>query len=345
MGISKPAAGQTLEELEAELALLEAELDSVSLLGFIDSLIDLAEPGSSLSLGLGYSNQVFTNGQDLGIQQFGLNNNLSYYHKSGMYGSYTGFINSETDPKYYLSILGVGYLGSFKSGLSYNLGYERSFFGGPDTNALNNSLNASASYAKKSVLINLSYSFLFREESAHQLIPSLSLQKRIKTGGFIKRIDISPTFSLFYASPNIITANFSEDLLKEIWLINQFSPERLNVLLTTVRPNGNTLYEGILSILQVETNRTFTLLNKSLSLPVNLQFNDRFSMGVTFSYLFSETLILGAVVRDEERSAALGRFFPRLDTTLDELDRSIRFENLENSTYLNISFSYFLTFR
>ncbi|MGB3466716.1 MAG: hypothetical protein WBA74_15660, partial [Cyclobacteriaceae bacterium] len=335
--IGYQARSQTLEELEAELALLEAELDSVSLLGFIDSLISLSEPHSSLSLGLGYSNQVFTNGQDLGIEQFGINNHISYYHKSGMYGSYTGFINSETEPNYYLNILGVGYLGTFRSGISYNASYERSFFGENTGNALNNALNSSISYIKKSVLVNLSYSFLFRNESAHQFIPSITLQKSVKTHGFIKRIDFSPTFILFFANPNIITSNFSEDLLKEIWLINQFPPERISTLQNTVRPNGNTLYEGVLNVLQVETNKTFTLLNKSISLPVSIQFNDRLSLSVSFSYLFSEKLSLGTIVRDEERFNLLQRFFPRLENTLSELDRNITFENLENSTYLNLS--------
>jgi len=170
------------------------------------------------------------------------------------------------------------------------------------------------------------------------------LNKSFKNAGFLKSIDIYPTFSLFWATPNIITTNFSEDFLKETWLINQFPPNRLAALFAVSGDRGNTLYDGLLTILGVDKNIRFTLLNKSLSLPVNFQFSDRLSFFVTFSYLFTDKLNLGTITKDQDKIETLRRFFPRLESTLSKLDTDISFENEDNSTYLSLSISYFLRF-
>ena len=262
ISISPYSKAQTLAELETELAMLQAELDSTSLLGFIDSLIQIAEPKSAISLGTGYSNQVFTNGQDLGIKQFGVNSNLNYYHKSGLYGSYNSFYNSEIDPRFYLNIIGLGYLGIIKSKFNYNVSYEKSFFSEENDNSLTNSLNGTLSYSHKLLFANVTYSYLFENESAHQIIPSLSIQQSFENILFFKRIDLSPTFSFFWASPNAITANFSEEILKELWLSNQLPPQQLEQLLNTPRLS-NVVYNRLSSSFLVRRNKSITLLNKS----------------------------------------------------------------------------------
>lgn len=335
---------QTLEELEMELAQLEAQLDSVSILGFVDSLIQLAEPKSSISINTGYASQVFTNGQDLGLEQFGASSGLSYYHKSGFYGTFNSFYNSEIDPKFYLNIAGLGYMSTLGSHFSYNVGFEKSFFGNASDNSLTNSLNASFSYGNKSLLANITYSFLFENESAHQIIPSITYQKSIVNVPLIKRIDISPTINFFWASPNAITANFSEEVLKELWLTNQIPPDALEALLDTPRLT-DFIYRRVSTTFSVKKNRSITLLNKSLSIPINFQITDRLSFSFSYSYIFSEKLYLGKVIRNEENINALRRTVRRIDSALESLDSDIVFENLDNSAFINLGLSYFLTFK
>lgn len=335
---------QTLEELELELAQLEAQLDSVSILGFVDSLLQMAEPKSSISVNTGYASQVLTNGQDLGLEQFGINSSISYYHKSGLYGTFNSFYNSEIDPKFYLSIAGIGYMNTIGSHFNYNIGFEKSFFGDAGDNSLTNSLSSSFSYGNKSLFANVTYAFLFENESAHQIIPSITYQKSIFNVPLIKRIDISPTFNFFWASPNAITANFSEDLLKELWLTNQIPPESLETLLETPRLT-DFIYRRVSTTFGVKKNRSVTLLNKSLSIPINFQITDRLSFSFTYSYIFSEKLYLGKVVRNEENITSLRRTVRRIDAALESLDSDIVFENLDNNAFINIGVSYFLTFK
>lgn len=335
---------QTLAELEMELAELEAQLDSVSILGFVDSLIQLAEPKSSISLNTGYASQVFTNGQDLGLQQFGLNSSFNYYHKSGFHGNINSFYNSEIDPKLYLNIVGIGYMNSIGSHFNYNVGYEKSYFGEAGDNSLTNSLYTSFSYVNKSFFTNVTYAFLFDDESAHQIIPSITYQKSITNVPIVKRIDISPTINFFWASPNAITANFSENLLKELWLTNQLPPEKLEQLLDAPRLS-NFIYSRLSTSFSVKKNRSITLLNKSLSIPINFQLTDKLSFSFAYSYIFSEKLFLGKISRNEESIDELRRSLRRIDSALEMLDTDIIFENLDNSAFINVSLSYFFEFK
>ena len=343
--------GQTIEEMEKELAALEAELDSISIFAFIDSLVEAAEPNSSILLSAGYANQVLTNGQDLGIEQFGINTSANYYHKSGVFGSYSGFYNSETTPGYYLNIVGLGYIGTLGKSFTYNAGYEKSFFGGDSGTGLTNSLNASVSWNKKQFTASLSYAFLFDGESAHQVIPSLSYNIKVEKVGFIKSINILPTVSIFYANSNIITANFDEDFLKQVWLLEQFNINGESRLLQAIRTIGFGGIGQLNSAVSVEKNTLFNNLNQSITIPVNLQLTDRLSLAVTYSYLISNDLVLGTVVRDEQRLAAFVTNFEDRFTRnsaqrfVDNLDRSIVFENSDNTNFLSISLSYFLQFQ
>ena len=349
LGASTYSKAQTIEEMEAELAALEAELDSVSILSFLDSLLIGSEPKSSLLLSAGYANQVLVNGQDLGLEQFGLNTSASYFHKSGLYGNYLGFYNSETSPSYYLHIAGLGYIGSLSPSLSYNVGYEKSFFGGETSTGLTNSVNASISWFRQNLTATLSYAYLFAEETAHQLTPSFSYTLKLGKTGFLKSIDITPTFSVFWANANILTANFDEQFLKQAWLLEQFE----TIDETLLRQSGDNLAFFRLTLLSrslgVEKNTAFVNLNQSISIPVNFQITDRLALTVNYTYLLADNLLLGSVVPDQEGIDAFLRTYrpglrPRVNQFLEELDKTILFENEGNSNFLNVSLSYYLRF-
>lgn len=350
LGTYTTSYAQSVEEMEAELAALEAELDSVSILSFLDSLLVEIAPKSAMLLSAGYANQVLINGQDLGIDQFGLNTNVNYFHKSGFFGSYSGFYNSETSPSYYLNVAGLGYIGTFSPSLSYNVGYERSFFGDDTASGLTNSINTSISWFKKNFSATLSYAYLFSDESASQLVPSLSYSIRLGKTGFLKSVDITPTFSVFWANSNILTANFDEQFLKQAWLLDQF--DRIDeALLSQSNETAAFVRLSILNrALGVEKNKRFANLNQSISIPVNIQFSDRWSLTINYTYLLANNLLLGTIVRDE---AGIDTFLstfrqgvrPRVLDFLDTLDTSIIFENENNSSFLNVSLSYFLQFK
>lgn len=297
-----------LANLSAELdALFANEEDSLSLFALIDSLLTIPTTKNSLSLRVGYSSRVTSAGRDFGVDQQGLSPGISYYHKSGLYGDITGVWNSELDPKYYLTLATIGYLGSVGKKWSYSLSYDHSFYHSTDSSdifPLTNSFSASVSHDFKYFYSGLSYAYSFGDETANQLTWNLTgvIQKK----GFkpFKSISILPTFSVLWGNQtltyNIVDAeSIIENLSdREIQAISgrrdwtEFQTNRLreirdklisNTPLTDREQSGINFFANRFITEEAEEVSSFGLLNYYLSLPVSFN-SDKLSILLSYNY-------------------------------------------------------------
>lgn len=221
--IAQSSDSTELANLSAELDELFAnEADSLSLFSLIDSLLAVSSSQNGLSVRLGYSSRVTTAGRDFGVDQQGLSPGISYYHKSGVYGDITGVWNSELDPKYYLTVATIGYLGSFKKNWAYSASFDHSFYHASDSTdifPLTNAISTSIAYDFKHLYTGLNYSYAFGDEKAHQLTWSLTGIIKKKAFKPFNSITFLPTLSILlgnqtltYSSSVINTQNFIQNL-------------------------------------------------------------------------------------------------------------------------------------
>jgi len=300
-----------LANLSAELdALFANEEDSLSLFSLIDSLLTIGSAQSGLSVRLGYSNRITTVGRDFGVDQQGVSPGISYYHKSGIYGDVTGVWNSELDPKYYLTIATIGYLGTIGEKWAYSTSYDHSFFHSLDSAVsfpLTNSLSGSITHDFKFLYTTFNYSYLFGNETAHQLAWNLTGVFKIKAFKPFKSISFMPTFSVLWGNQTLTYSSTvsTEDFIKnlsneEIRTYFEKQSDRLSradlikrassiVKLRNDLNEGTRLSRQQRSILsqfsnqfQTEVN-SFGLLNYYISLPISFSAN-KFNIMVSYNY-------------------------------------------------------------
>lgn len=173
--------------------------DSLNIFNLIDSLLVLQqlEERSQLAVRLGYNSNVFSVGRTLGIEQFGLAPSVSYYHKSGAYADVTGYWSKDFEPSYYLTILSAGYLHIFSKYFSILGNYDRYVYNTSIDDqyiAFKNTLSVTPYFDYKFLSLRADYSFYFGNQTAHRVMPSLSINivKRKFLG--IDRISLSPGF-------------------------------------------------------------------------------------------------------------------------------------------------------
>lgn len=175
--------------------------DSLNIFNLIDSLLMLEdlEQRSQLALRLGYNSNVFSVGRTLGIEQFGLAPSVSYYHKSGAYADVTGYWSRDFEPAYYLTILSAGYLHSFSKHFSILGNYDRYLYNTKIENryiAFKNTVSITPYFDYKFISLRADYSFYFGNQTAHRIMPSLSINLVKRNLWGIDKVSLSPGFYL-----------------------------------------------------------------------------------------------------------------------------------------------------
>ena len=244
---------EDLEELEQLL-----DEDSTMLMSLLDSLIHLDDSDfkqSQLSFKVGYMSQIVTAGRDLGIEQYGLSYGVSYYHHSGVYGDVSGYWNSESDPKYYLTNTSVGYIGAINKAWSYIISYDHYFYTQSDSafQAPYSDGLIGAIYCSKDVFdTGISYSVNFGQaQTAHKIIWSINANINKKDFWFFDKLYIRPTVSMLLGNSSILLTTFSRE------------NRRLNI--------------------NIEENNVFGLMNYGITLPISLK-KDNFGFLLTYQY-------------------------------------------------------------
>lgn len=264
----QPAAAQETDTLSAESALSYA--DSLNIFTLIDSLLSMDDPlGSQLAVRLSYNSNVLSNGRTLGIEQFGLTPSLTYYHKSGAYADVSGYWSQDFVPHYYLTVTSVGYMRIFSKHFTAMAGYDRYWYHGTDDNnyiPYNNTLSVTPILDVKPFSLSVSYSFYFGDQTAHRILPGLSvtLQKRKLWG--IDRIAITPAFYMLYGNEVVTEIRYPETLREII---------RRIIL-------GELPYDII-------EHNVFGVMNYAITLPLSITYHD-WGLMVAYTYNIPKAL-------------------------------------------------------
>ena len=278
--ISAPLRAQELDNYDSLLAdyakldsllLSELENDSSSLFSILEDIMNEDYLKSQLMIRAGYTSNITNAGRNFGIQQYGLNAGIAFYHKSGLFADISGYYNSDQDPKYNTTITSVGFMGLFGPKWNYYVSYDHFFYEKPEdvdyviNYPLTNSLNASTNYLLGGFNLGVDYSFLFGDETAHRGRLNLSYYLSFKNVGFIDRINFSPNLSLLTGNANVTSLVFSQEIAKEnsLELIEIIGWQQFRYLFNNDREYLKTLLS------EEQTTNTFGIMNYSIFVPVS----------------------------------------------------------------------------
>lgn len=256
-------------------SILLAELinDSSSFLSLLDDIINEDYLKSQLTLRAGYTSEITNAGRNFGIQQFGLNAGIAFYHKSGFFLDVGGYYNSDQDPNYSTTIAAIGYMGTIKPFWNYYLSYDHFFYTQPQdsdyviTYPLTNSVNASTNFLINDLTLGADYSFMFGEETAHRVRLNLSYTFDTKKVWIFDRIAFNPNLSMLAGNANVTTTIFTQEIAQENArdLIRQIGRRRFLELYQ----NNPDLLKNMLST--TETNNAFGIMNYSILAPISFR--------------------------------------------------------------------------
>lgn len=301
---------------EEQFAQLEAEMDSLSIFFLIDSILQSTpRKYSELNTRMGYNSNVLSAGRNFGINQHSISPGAAFYHSSGIYADYSGFWNTETSPKYNLSIFTLGYLGAFSKTFSYTAGYERWWYHASAGSNLNNSLGTTLTYRNRYGYAAIDYSFLFGESSAHRVIGSIIGSISLGKWRGLQSARLLPSFSTYFGNA-LVTTRFDGNILEE-FRSNEYLRENLGsdeflayarevlteeekqqLMMIQANQNldrdqkrrrrqavylSNTEVQAYIYDILDETNEKYGIMNYSLSLPLMLT-SKRFSFILSYTY-------------------------------------------------------------
>ena len=164
---------------------------------FLDSLVTYFENGGQkthfLTARVRYTNKALFAGRDFGVNQSLLMPSVSYLHKSGFYADFTGYVYSQSSPRYQFSNVSAGYMGVLGTKWVYSAEYGRSISSTPEVpNVLANSLSLQGSFTHKKLVVSLNYSYYFdNSQTSHLLVPSIGFNFSTPKIGFIDKINVN----------------------------------------------------------------------------------------------------------------------------------------------------------
>lgn len=203
----------TAEE-QAELDALDdylTSLDSTSIISLLDSLIQLDKElnRSQIAIKAGYNNESLAENRESLGNESGFYTGISYYHKTGIFLDVNAFLNSQFQPKYYLTNASIGYLGTFGKHWTYTASYEHYFFNSnaedefitfPYTDALNSSIY----FVTTSFETGLDYSIIMGDgPTSHKIYYNAIGNIRLPGVLFIDRINLRPTVNLLFGNQTV----------------------------------------------------------------------------------------------------------------------------------------------
>lgn len=273
---SCPAKGQEVDSLwlSESLDFLLSD-DTTTIFKLIDSLLqtDEFDPTSTFSIRLGYNSNVLAAGRTLAIENFGLSQGVSYYHKSGLYADVSGFWSNDFEPKYYLTIASVGYSYLSKKNFSILANYDRYLYVTATDNTYipyKNSFSISPSFDHKFFSAGITYAYFFGDKSVHRITPVVSAVFEKKLTGKIKRVALLPSFQLLLGNET-----FTESFLS--------IPQTRREALENLR-----LYGKIFPTLE-KTHTEFGIMNYAVSLPLSISSN-QLNIMINYSYSIPKAL-------------------------------------------------------
>jgi hypothetical protein len=174
-----------------------------------DTLASAGRGFSTLVVRLDVESIALANGRTFGPPQAAFGPSATYYHHSGLYGGISGSVFAQTQPAWNLTTFSAGYATSLTDYLYASVAYGYSHFNPVEAGLLAHSASASLSLDVGKFSLGTSYSYLFGQETAHRLSPSLAGYFQRKNLGFIDRLTFAPAFSATLGTENVPLARFT----------------------------------------------------------------------------------------------------------------------------------------
>ena len=163
---------QEPEDDEIDLLLDELFFNDQSL---IEDIMDSFIVTNSIYANISYNSNTYFAGRDLGIDQFNIVPQVSYYHPSGLNVSVSGLYYENYSPGWDFTSVSLAYYNTIgkKELLNYNIGYTR-FFYSDGYDIFTNSIDFSTGIRNKARTLgtNFSASYVFGGDESLQLTSS-----------------------------------------------------------------------------------------------------------------------------------------------------------------------------
>lgn len=210
-------------------------------------------------LNTNFNNKTLFAGRELGDNLYNLSGQLYYFVSNGLFLGASGAWYSQMDPSYRMTTLSAGYSNG-NNELRYRGSYARYVFSLTNFEPnYSNSLNVGATYKIRNIGARADYTFLFGNETDHQISFDLfSKIKLIDLGGYDK-IRFEPEVSFYFGSETVETDSGTGDI-------------------------NNPFY-----VPTYVQNDVFGLMNVQIDLPISIAYKD-FMFDVSYTYNFPISL-------------------------------------------------------
>ncbi len=160
-----------------------------------------------------FENKTFFSGQDLGIDQFNIANQIFYQGPKGLSLGLAGILYSGFNPKYNTTILSAGYNNriSALNKVSLRATFNHFFFAKVDSieeNAFNNSINIGATYQLKNIGTSADFSMLLGNDPSFQLSWDLFTDFTIIKFGLFSKLKFGPEFSMYFGNETVVSSHY-----------------------------------------------------------------------------------------------------------------------------------------
>ena len=265
----------------------ELEMDTLTLIDLIDSLMSFEPITSQISVNAGYISQITSSGRDLDINQFGFNSGIGYYHKSGWFATINGFWYSDFEPAYSLTAFSAGYLKLINKQIGIIASVDHSIYTDKSLQALNNSGNLMVILDLGKLEFYNDYALYFGNGTAHRINPGINLDLKVKKLPFFDQLFFRPAFNVIFGDTEIVNtqllstddANFERYLRFRPRLANYLgdnpTQEQIDIFLA--------LYPRAAEFIEYSNQSIFGLMNYAFSVPITLSKN-QFSFHANYTY-------------------------------------------------------------
>ncbi|WP_440879947.1 hypothetical protein [Tenacibaculum sp. C7A-26P2] len=140
-----------------------------------DKFLELAKFKTDfLVISIDYNNNTYFSGRDVGIDQFNIAPQITYFNSLGLFLNFGATYFSEFDPKWDFTSISLGYGNNIvkSNRLRWSVSYDRYFYNNPEYNPFKNSFNAGVEFDNKgkSIGADIIFSYLFGSENASQFV-------------------------------------------------------------------------------------------------------------------------------------------------------------------------------
>lgn len=160
-----------------------------------------------------FENKTFFSGQDIGVNQYNIANQVYYQGSRGLTIGIAGIMYSKFEPKYSTTVLTAGYNNRVRSvkGLTMRALYNRYFFAKVDSiesNAFNSAADIGITYQWKGIGSSADFALLLGSESSGQIIWDIFADIPVLKIGLFNKLSIEPEVSFYFGNETVVISQY-----------------------------------------------------------------------------------------------------------------------------------------